>query len=212
VTATPTGRWLALGEASRVLGVDVTTLRRWADSGAIQTFRTPGGHRRFTDADLTRFVRRRHSATARPSEVFGRGGERLLSASSGRRVRTQPWFRAIPGPQADAIGYSCRRMMAALAEYLAGTGTGVPARRKGESAARALGAEVAALGLSPAQATEAFLFFRQAIARSVSSRLPLRADRKLQSIRRVEDYFNRVQLVLMDAYARGSQPRRRPGK
>jgi hypothetical protein len=98
-------------------------------------------------------------------------------------------------------------MMAALAAYL--VGTGAPARRRGESAARALGAQVAALGLSPAQATEAFLFFRQAITRSVSSRLPLRTDHKLQAIRRVEDYFNRAQVVLMDAYARASGSRRR---
>ena len=46
--------WLGLGEASRVLGVNESTLRRWADAGLVQTFRTPGGHRRFAAADLRR--------------------------------------------------------------------------------------------------------------------------------------------------------------
>ncbi|HEV8654065.1 MAG TPA: helix-turn-helix domain-containing protein, partial [Candidatus Limnocylindria bacterium] len=41
------GDWLTLGEASRILGVDPDTLRRWADNGKVEVFTTPGGHRRF---------------------------------------------------------------------------------------------------------------------------------------------------------------------
>lgn len=48
--------WLGLGEASRILGVNESTLRRWADAGLVQTFRTPGGHRRFASADLRRII------------------------------------------------------------------------------------------------------------------------------------------------------------
>ena len=48
--------WLGLGEASRLLGVNESTLRRWADAGLVQTFRTPGGHRRFAAADLRRII------------------------------------------------------------------------------------------------------------------------------------------------------------
>ena len=39
--------WLTLGEASRMLGVDPDTLRRWADNGKVDVLKTPGGHRRF---------------------------------------------------------------------------------------------------------------------------------------------------------------------
>lgn len=200
--------WLAVGAASRFLGVDMTTLRRWADAGEIHVFRTPGGHRRFNVRELSQFLRRRHSATARLPDVIGAQGARLLPAGSGRKMRAQPWYRAIRGPQANAIGASCRALMAALASYLAGGGPA--ARHTAESAARALGAQIAAMGLSPAQATEAFLFFRQAIARSISSRLPLRPERKIQSIRRIEEYFNRVQVVLMDAYGRSAGRRASP--
>src|SRR5258708_36013202 len=39
--------WLSLGPASRLVGVDPDTLRRWADDGRVHAFATPGGHRRF---------------------------------------------------------------------------------------------------------------------------------------------------------------------
>ena len=48
--------WLSLTEASKFLGVHATSLRRWADSGSIPHFRTPGGHRRFRTADLASWM------------------------------------------------------------------------------------------------------------------------------------------------------------
>lgn len=49
-------QWLTLKDASEFLGIHFTTLRAWADSGEIRVFRTPGGHRRFSLADLRRFL------------------------------------------------------------------------------------------------------------------------------------------------------------
>ncbi|MDE2801655.1 MAG: helix-turn-helix domain-containing protein, partial [Chloroflexota bacterium] len=46
------GRWVSLGGACRMLGVNESTLRNWADQGVIRAFRTPGGHRRFLREDL----------------------------------------------------------------------------------------------------------------------------------------------------------------
>ncbi|MGA9365372.1 MAG: helix-turn-helix domain-containing protein [Bacteroidota bacterium] len=40
-----------------LLLVDVTTIRRWADAGKLRCFRTPGGHRRFTQAQISDFIR-----------------------------------------------------------------------------------------------------------------------------------------------------------
>lgn len=49
--------WIGLGEAVDVLGVHETTVRRWADSGAITTIRTPGRQRRFSREDCERIAR-----------------------------------------------------------------------------------------------------------------------------------------------------------
>lgn len=49
-------RWLTLSAASAHMGVAPVTVRRWADAGALPTYRTAGGHRRFREQDLDRFL------------------------------------------------------------------------------------------------------------------------------------------------------------
>ena len=49
-------RWLSLGPASRLVGVDPDTLRRWADDGRIEAYVTPGGHRRFERETIEQLV------------------------------------------------------------------------------------------------------------------------------------------------------------
>ena len=48
-------KWLSLKQAAAQLAVHPTTLRRWADQGAIAVMVTPGGHRRFRPQDLATF-------------------------------------------------------------------------------------------------------------------------------------------------------------
>ena len=45
---------VTLGEAADALGVSASTLRRWTESGRIRAVRTPGGHRRFATAEVSR--------------------------------------------------------------------------------------------------------------------------------------------------------------
>ena len=65
-------QWLTLKEASEFLGVHFTTLRKWADEGEIRVFRTPGGHRRFSVADLRRFLEERVRHEVAPGPAVSR--------------------------------------------------------------------------------------------------------------------------------------------
>jgi MerR family transcriptional regulator, light-induced transcriptional regulator len=52
-----------------LLGVGEATVKRWADAGEIDCFRTPGGHRKFRLRDVTAFVNKRqyHASGPLPS-------------------------------------------------------------------------------------------------------------------------------------------------
>ncbi len=45
-------RWVGMRRACEILGVNQSTPRHWTDSGRVPAFLTPGGHRRYREADL----------------------------------------------------------------------------------------------------------------------------------------------------------------
>ena len=45
-------------EAARILGVNVSSIKRWTDEGKLECIRTVGGHRKFDIAQLANFVSR----------------------------------------------------------------------------------------------------------------------------------------------------------
>lgn len=47
-----TPRPLTSGEVAVIFGVTKTTVKRWAEIGHLASFRTPGGHWRFLQADV----------------------------------------------------------------------------------------------------------------------------------------------------------------
>jgi len=57
---------LSTRQVATLLGVGEATVKRWADAGEIECFRTPGGHRKFRLRDVTAFVHDRQYHTAGP--------------------------------------------------------------------------------------------------------------------------------------------------
>jgi excisionase family DNA binding protein len=43
---------LTPAEVAKLMRVDVKTVSRWATAGKLSSFRTPGGHRRFYEAEV----------------------------------------------------------------------------------------------------------------------------------------------------------------
>jgi excisionase family DNA binding protein len=48
---------LSISQAARELGVSLGTVRRWSDMGYIKAYRTPGGQRRYSRAQIDEFIR-----------------------------------------------------------------------------------------------------------------------------------------------------------
>jgi excisionase family DNA binding protein len=105
---------LSIGDAARLLGVSIRTVRRWEAQGRIRAVRTGGGHRRFPVAEVVQMQRaRRQQAGEAPGARLREANlpdrslpvlERLLAARSdailvrtGRHVYSEQrlgWFRS----------------------------------------------------------------------------------------------------------------------
>ena len=54
INGSPLG--LSTSQAAQALGVSLGTIRRWSDMGYLQSYRTPGGQRRFSRDQIEKFV------------------------------------------------------------------------------------------------------------------------------------------------------------
>ncbi len=43
-------------EAARILGVNVSSIKRWTDNGKLECIQTDGGHRKFQLSHLSKFL------------------------------------------------------------------------------------------------------------------------------------------------------------
>ena len=113
-----TDAWLSLGPASSQLGVDPDTLRRWADAGRVRSFATPGGHRRFSRADIDRLQAARRSGRMSLA-ALGATSERFARAYA-RSYRTTPLAPAgtVDDAAREAFRVDGRRLVEILLAYL----------------------------------------------------------------------------------------------
>jgi excisionase family DNA binding protein len=159
--------WLSLGEASRILGVDPDTLRRWADAGKVDVFTTPGGHRRFPRSSIEGMLPRPRARRGLLSAV-GETPDRV-AAELRRRVRSDmqalsepDWHSRLDERTLQWFRERGRRMGDLLLGYLDALGRGGRDQlvRQAEALGKEYGVESAKRGLSIGEATSAFLFFR----------------------------------------------------
>lgn len=47
---------LSTSQAAHALGVSLGTIRRWSDMGYLESYRTPGGQRRFSAEQIEQFL------------------------------------------------------------------------------------------------------------------------------------------------------------
>jgi excisionase family DNA binding protein len=188
------GRWLTLGEAAQRLGVDVTTLRGWADKGKVRVFRTPGGHRRFDPADLESLLKTSLSPRRAAGTTFS------SSAASAREwLASHPWYARIPEGSLVSVRALCGDLMRILAAFTDGEPARPPHLAEGRRVGAALGGEVAGWGLSPAQSTEVFLHFKMHVTEMLSAPAQ-RGEDQIRSLRDADVFLGEVLQAMMEAY------------
>jgi len=56
-------KYLNSNEAALIMGVNVSTIKRWTDSGILPCHQTPGGHRKFTLKHINKFLLKNNKKT-----------------------------------------------------------------------------------------------------------------------------------------------------
>ncbi len=111
-----TPQWLTLEQASKRLGVHPTTLRRWADEGAVGVFVTPGGHRRFLPADLDRFAEEHHRSHLPANRESGWADHAIAHAR--QSLRTEVWAASYDEEERENQRYLGRTLMGLVLQYV----------------------------------------------------------------------------------------------
>lgn len=176
----PDDPWVPMGAASRLVGVGHDTLRRWADSGKVQSYQTPGGHRRFLRSSLEAMVnaprRQRYDVVRLPDSTRTMAGE-LHRRMARTGYASQPWQARLSAEERDEFRRWGQRTFELVVEYVAATKR---AERQllleeAEKMGGLYGAEASRAGLSLAETVEAFLFFRSPVLDAIVGHLRKRS-------------------------------------
>ena len=192
--------WVNLGRACEILGVNQSTVRRWADSGQIRCFRTPGGHRRFAEEDLLSLTRGGPGGdlgSAAVSQI-----RRNLNAGRGETG----WYQEIEQSERDALRPLGRRLVELVGEYIAADRPRSEIETEVDEIGRHYGELLVERGTPLRRAMEAFTFFRRSLdetAKHMAERNRMDAGQAAEARERIGGLADRVLLGVSAAYDGG---------
>jgi excisionase family DNA binding protein len=188
--------WLSLTEASKRLKVHPATLREWADRGRIRTFRTPGGHRRFSVEDVDALA-----AEAAPELALFMSalvGQARLATSAGQ-LATESWYSRFDDAAKERQRELGHDLMRLLVAYLGDTD------REWDGEVGDLGEHYAKLahdvGLSLGDAMRAFHLFEGLVHSSMKQMSAVQAGGSAEFERHVGWFLNEVRVAMVESYA-----------
>ena len=162
------GDWLTLQDASQMLGVATSTMRRWGDAGRVPMKRTLGGHRRFArdvivqlagaQAPKTELVPAapQHSAPHQASHPWG---------IDSREMARQEWHaRLAARPGADRMRGLGQRLLGLLIQYINRREDDPRFLNEARLVGTNYGRETREALVSMHDTVEAFLFFRSSFS------------------------------------------------
>lgn len=161
--------WLSLQEASRLLGVSTSTVRRWGDGGKLRMSRTAGGHRRFPRSAVAsaRFVPD-HWASA-GSDSVPRRAESHVAASWGvdrQQLACQAWRpRLTSSTSSERMRGLGQRLLGLLLQYVHDRAVDTRFLAEARAVGETYGREARTAGGSLHDVVEAFLFFRRSFSK-----------------------------------------------
>jgi excisionase family DNA binding protein len=194
-------RWVSLARACEILGVNESTVRRWADAEKIRCFRTPGGHRRFAEADLIAIT----TGAAEPRELGNAAVTRIrrqLTTAPG----SAPWYQEMGVDEREALRPLGRRLVEIVDDYLSGRGDRDSLDEEVDHIGESYGRELYNRGVPLGQAMQAVVFFRRSLdetAKQLAARHRLSTEDAARAREEIAGLADRVLVGVSSAYEHG---------
>jgi excisionase family DNA binding protein len=193
--ASAAASWLSLNEASKRLNVHPATLREWADRGRIRTFRTPGGHRRFSGEDVDALAT--EAAPELALFMSALVGQARLATSAGQ-LATETWYSRFDDAAKERQRELGHDLMRLLVAYLGDS------EKDWGSDVRALGDRYARLAhdasLSLGDAMRAFHLFESLVHSSAKQLSAVQVGGSADFERHVGWFLNEVRVAMVESF------------
>lgn len=160
ITDPASEHWLSLHEASEILGVAASTVRRWGDTGRVPMKKTLGGHRRFARAAVMHLAH----TTEQPAPYRSPASSHAWGVDSQQMAR-QEWHARLAARSDSATMRGLgQRLLGLLMQYMARLEDAPRFLAEARSVGANYGIEAYDMAISLHDTVEAFLFFRSAFA------------------------------------------------
>ncbi len=211
--AASAAHWLSLQDASRKIGVTPATLRQWANQGRVRTFRTPGGHRRFSAAEIRALVDTSTLSAARPhveTLIHSALGRARLDIGEGRLDKTT-WYRHFDERGKEVHRKLGRQLMLLLVRVLRGEESEPELARQARKLGQEYGRTNVQEKIQLTDAVRAFLFFRDyvfedLIGFSLGGENVSEPD-SVERYRRASHFVNEILIAMVEIFAREKRKR-----
>ncbi|MGO8949562.1 MAG: MerR family transcriptional regulator [Ktedonobacterales bacterium] len=155
--------WLGLHEASALLGISLSTMRRWADAGKVPVYRTVGGHRRFQRQELELFLAGESTAVSVPAPPSGNW------SGDEQDMNEQEWHRKVSArPAADRMRGLGQRLLGLLIQHVHSRTRENRFLNEASAVGTIYGKEAFNAAINLHETVKAFLFFRRACSHLTS--------------------------------------------
>ncbi len=192
--------WLTLSDVAKLLGVSQGTVRRWADSGRLPFFRTPGGHRRFLSKEVARFISRGHQAGEQSLLHMENQVLSVVRSDISTRIGEQSWYRYYDSDRSDRRRDTGRRLVGLLMHYTSQTANSDLYLQEAKELMRGYGFEAKSLNMNLYDTAQAYLFFRRSLNEAVVASAQVDDIHSPHLLVRMNRFWDELLLALIEGY------------
>lgn len=195
---------ISISEASLMLGVSEAALRQWTDEGKIKAFVTPGGHRRYSKAELRRFISSHPKMLGIKDLVIELQETTYIHRELARAsLKTTPWYGKLSEQSREHLADLGRRILNLIIRYITEPSKREETMQLIRDVGHNHGEMLAKLGLPLTDSVEAFILHRDPIMNAATHLLKKRgtvAGRVVEAIPLVAHVMDEALVALVAAH------------